>query len=39
VVGWARDKDTPVQAAQVTVMEKWLTPKRLFQPRPSAQRG
>ena len=39
VYGWSRYKEAPLYSARVTVMEKWLTPQRLFQPCPSSQRG
>ena len=39
VYGWSRFKETSVFDARVTVMEKWLTPQRLFQPQPPARRG
>jgi GNAT superfamily N-acetyltransferase len=37
--GWSRYQETAVHTTTVTVLEKWLTPQRLFQPPPRARRG
>ena len=37
--GWNRYRETPAHASTLTVMEKSLTPLRMFQPPPLARRG
>ena len=37
--GWSRYQEAPMYSSKVMVLEKWLTPQRLFQPQPLARRG
>ena len=37
--GWSCYQEAPMYSSRVMVLEKWLTPHRLFQPQPHARRG